>query len=215
MAKKATKRTSTKASTKKASTKRTTKRGSARKKKGAQPAAVENLDDYLANLDSAWTDSRQTVAEGGDFSPADVPDGEYIIRLSGGNFSTYKSGTKKGMPRVAFRYDIISPADYAGEILRSMDDLSDRAAGNKTAMDWLLDRLRRLGIDVKELGIREIPEAVTTLVKNAGYYRAAVENRYVDSKRTPGTQEHYQSVYINDGPLDDDELAEHGVTPTE
>lgn len=196
MAKKASKP----AAGKSASSKKTPPKG-----KPSNESAGIDFNSALGGLEDAWGESREKPPTTFSNEPPDVPDDDYVVQLSGARVGQYKTGDRKGVPFVRFRYTIVV-GQYTGEVLSSSDDMSTEEAGNtgKTKLDFLSDRLQRMGIDTRKMSLKELPSLCQFLMDTKSnpnakpFFRVSVKNSYAPKRDNPDEQVHYQQVYIND-----------------
>lgn len=170
-----------------------------------KPAKGDDLDfnAIAAELEGSWEQSRAKEPASPMMGPPDVPDGDYLVRLTGARVGRYRSGNRKGTGYLRFRYTILA-GEYAGEVLSSSDDLSNREVGTQgnTALDMLSERLQRMGVATKKLSIKNLPDLCEWLLDPAKNpdakpcYRVAVRNNYVESDK--GETLRFQNVYINE-----------------
>lgn len=189
-------------------------------KPGAKPAGkgpAPNFTERLESLGDAWNETREKKTEqrGAGFFNDNVPEGDYIARLTANSIKAYKTGNKTGVQYWAFSFTILDEA-YSGQVVRASVDISNDELGTtgKTHLDILKDTLTHLGVDVKKIKSTDFPQVTLWLLDKAKNKNArpvvkiSVKNSFYD--KDDGTSGKSQRIYVN-APTTREELETLGI----
>jgi hypothetical protein len=205
MAKKAAKPTNAK------STKAAGKSGG---KSGGKSEGGVDVGSVLGNMEAAWSESREIEPQTRDYGPADIPDGPYIARLVGARVGVTSKGKNEGKPYLSLSF-VIAYGDHEGTRLSSMDTLDNSPVGDtgRTRLDFVSEKLQKLGVETKKMPLSKLPAICAALVdpKVGGdnakpFVRVTVKTK---AATTEGGKP-FQSVYVDDL-VGEDELDELGI----
>jgi hypothetical protein len=191
------------------------------------PAKAEGKPATKVNTEAeedAWQKARQhKPSAGGNFEPPEIPDGHYLVQVTGARVDRYKTGNKQGMKRMTFNYLVHGALEqdddgeedsytldttHRGARLRSVDDFdsSREITEGRTPMDLLSERLQLMEIDPLPESIKEFPSLATRLgdpndPDGKMFLVVNVKNTYKgpDPERNykPDETLHYQAVYVS------------------
>lgn len=209
MAKKAAK--PTEAKTNKAAGKSGSKGGA----KSSGGGSGVDVGSVLGNMEAAWSESREIEPQSRDYGPADIPDGPYIARLVGARVGVTSKGKNEGKPYLSLSF-VIAYGDHEGTRLSSMDTLDNSPVGEtgRTRLDFVSEKLQKLGVETKKMPLSKLPAICAALVDpqvggdNAKpFVRVTVKTK---AATTEGGKP-FQSVYVDDL-VGEDELDELGIS---
>lgn len=199
---------------------RTAKSSTAGARRGAgRKATTVDYQAAMDGLDGAWDQARKEDQSLGGFGPNEnVPDGDYVVKLSTVNTGVQKAKPKKGKkeaqpPKVfiSCRY-IIQGGPCNDEGVESYDVAGTAKRGPKTELQWFTKRLQDLGVNTKSPKMKKadaFPKLAAELTKNKPFYRVTIKNDTRSAAESDdGKSRKFQSVYIN-SIMDEDEVKEY------
>jgi len=107
------------------------------------------------------------------FGDLDVPDGTYVVKVSGCQFGK----TKKGAPYVSINGTIVGPEEYKGQRPGAFFEIAERGKRTmKMALEMFFVALQRLGIETKDMVPTDIGKAIKELNEEKPLAVFSVEN---------------------------------------
>lgn len=170
--------------------------------------------EYLKKKAKSWEKSRKKEPAERGGGPADIPDGTYIAQVSAASIHVFKErpGMEPMPPAFKVSYVVREPGDFYGIKLTSFDSIDDtpiEALDGACSLDFLSERLQRMGYEIGELDLEELPDFAKSLSDEKPWFRVAVVNGSYTPERgkNAGKEVRTQKVYVNDA-LDEAEIAE-------